>query len=95
MSVFENKMEEDNYCYDCDGTGYAETGFQNEDGDELVEPCYECDGDGYVEMGYEIDGGDVVETCYECDGKGNMAWDSETYKQRTGIEINEVVKGGN
>lgn len=71
MSVFENKMEEDNYCYDCDGTGYAETGFQNEDGDELVEPCYECD------------------------GKGNMAWDSETYKQRTGIEINEVVKGGN
>ena len=43
--------QEDNYCYDCDGSGYAETGWQNDDGDEVVETCYECDGDGNVDEG--------------------------------------------
>ena len=43
--------QEDNYCYDCDGSGYAITGLQNDDGDEVVETCYECGGDGYVDAG--------------------------------------------
>ena len=44
-------QQEDNYCYDCDASGYAITGLQNDDGDEVVETCYECGGDGYVDAG--------------------------------------------
>ena len=48
----DNKIETvEDYCYECDGSGYAETGWQTDDGDEVVETCYECDGDGNVDEG--------------------------------------------
>tara|TARA_Y100001938_G_scaffold16919_1_gene20903 strand:- start:35 stop:559 length:525 start_codon:yes stop_codon:yes gene_type:complete len=41
-------LRETDYCYDCDGDGYVEMGYEI-DGGDVVETCYECDGDGNVD----------------------------------------------